>query len=121
MRKLLADEIQLVRKEISNAVQSFNANHSSLQHGVSSANMSIQALGDKHDKHRVSFENTSKAASLEIKAALDAQMAFAEALEREQRLLVERVGEGLNREDLRRGELYTRMCSMEHDLRKVRE
>jgi hypothetical protein len=121
MRMLLQDEVKLVKKEIDGVVQRFEGNHNNLHQGVHSANQSIQALLNKHEAHKMSFENTSKAASLEIKAALDAQVEFAEALEREQRLLVGRVGEGLNQEDKRRDELASRVSSMELDMRKVRD
>lgn len=56
----------------------------------------------------------------QVKAALDAHGEFAEALEHEQRLIVERLTDALQREGAQRHDLMKRLGVVEMDCQKVR-
>jgi len=74
----------------------------------------------KRQDDRAYLENQAHTASQEVKAALDAQLEFAEALEREQRLVVERFAEGITQEGAQRNVLARRISEVECDMHKVR-
>lgn len=72
----------------------------------------------EEEKHR--YEHQASVAACEVKAALDAHGDFAEALEAEQRLIVERWTERLTKEAAQRHELMKRLGVVEMDVQKVR-
>jgi len=72
----------------------------------------------EEEKHR--YEHQASCAASEVKAALDAHGDFAEALEAEQRLIVERLTEQLTKEAAQRHELMKRLGVVEMDVQKVR-
>lgn len=72
----------------------------------------------EEEKHR--YEHQASVAACEVKAALDAHGDFAEALEAEQRLIVERWTEQLTKEAAQRHELMKRLGVVEMDVQKVR-
>jgi len=65
-------------------------------------------------------EQQMRSAGEEVRNTLIAHREFAEALEREQRQLIERLNEGLAREANQRAELEPRLRWLETDLGKVR-
>jgi len=69
---------------------------------------------------RTRFESQSKVAAQEVKAALDAHGEFAEALEKEQRLLIARLQETLDKEGQARDSVTKRVGLLEFDLQKVK-
>lgn len=72
----------------------------------------------EEEKHR--YEHQAQLAAQEVKAALDAHGEFAEALEHEQRLIVERLTEALQKEGAARHDLMKRLGVVEMDVQKVR-
>ncbi|CAJ1383737.1 unnamed protein product [Effrenium voratum] len=72
------------------------------------------------DEEKRHYERQAQVAASEVKAALDAHGDFAEALEQEQRLIVERLTEALQKEGTARHELMKRLGSLEIDVQKVR-
>lgn len=72
----------------------------------------------EEEKHR--YEHQASCAASEVKAALDAHGDFAEALEAEQRLIVEHLTEQLTKEAAQRHELMKRLGVVEMDVQKVR-
>ena len=71
----------------------------------------------EEEKHR--YEHQASCAASEVKAALDAHGDFAEALEAEQRLIVERLTEQLTKEAAQRHELMKRLGVVEMDVQKA--
>ena len=71
----------------------------------------------EEEKHR--YEHQASVAASEVKAALDAHGDFAEALEAEQRLIVERWTEQLTKEAAQRHELMKRLGVVEMDVQKA--
>lgn len=76
-----------------------------------------KAVLEEEKRH---YEHQASVAAQEVKAALDAHGEFAEALEAEQRLIVSRLTEQLQREGAARHELMTRLGVMEMDVQKVK-
>lgn len=72
------------------------------------------------EEERRRYEVQARTAAQEVKAALDAHGEFAEALEREQRLLVERLQESLTLEGEKREGLTRRVHTVEFDVQKVK-
>jgi len=71
-------------------------------------------------QERCHHEHQAQVAAQEVKAALEAHGELAEALESEQRLVVQRLTEGLQRESTARSDAMKRLQGLEIDVQKVR-
>ena len=71
-------------------------------------------------QERCHTEHQAQVAAQEVKAALEAHGELAEALESEQRLVVQRLTEGLQRESTARSDAMKRLQVLELDVQKVR-
>mmetsp|Transcript_40677 Transcript_40677/g.73288 ORF Transcript_40677/g.73288 Transcript_40677/m.73288 type:complete len:665 (-) Transcript_40677:248-2242(-) len=72
------------------------------------------------EEERKRYDQQAKTAAQEVKAALDAHGEFAEALEKEQRLLIARLQEIVDKESQARDSVTKRVSLAEFDLQKVK-